>query len=264
MSVRAEQIKQALAKKHSDDLFLTEVKTGRTWDNKELLKFDAFAMKRSWANPCIYGYEVKVSRSDFLQDNKWPGYMAYCHRFAFVCPKGLIKPEELPEEVGVIWYYPDSGALVSKRPSKYRILDIPSDLYQYILMSRIESDRHPFYSDAREYWEAYVADKKDRRTLGAYVSNRLRKEIQDLVSVAERDERFRERWESEQQLLADVTAILKEKGISIHRWGENWKTDLKQALNGGVNPAAFQALDRVSAAAEELKNLLHIEIREEQ
>lgn len=264
MSVRAEQIKLALAKKHTDDLFLTEVKTGKTWDNKELLKFDAFAMKKSWANPCINGYEVKVSRADFLQDNKWPGYMAYCHRFAFVCPKGLIKPEELPEEVGLIYYYPDSGALVSKRPAKHRLVNIPSDLYQYILMSRIESDRHPFYSDAREYFQAMIADKKDRRTLGAYVGEKLREELSALKLIADRATRDRENYESDGKLLTAVTAILKEKGISLYRWSDTWQAELRTALSGGANPAAFRAIDRLTSAAEELKSILQFEIREEQ
>ncbi|WP_208112793.1 MmcB family DNA repair protein [Aureibacillus halotolerans] len=44
-------------------------------------------------------YEIKVSRSDFLRDDKWPAYKNQCHRFFFVCPKDLIKPEELPDEV---------------------------------------------------------------------------------------------------------------------------------------------------------------------
>lgn len=67
-SVRADEIKRALSKRHTDDLFLTEVKTSATWSNKELLKFNAFAIKKSWAKPRLTGYEVKVSRADFLND----------------------------------------------------------------------------------------------------------------------------------------------------------------------------------------------------
>ena len=112
-NVRADEIKRALFKRHTDDLFLTEVKTGATWSNKDLLKFDAIAIKKSWAKPRLTGYEVKVSRSDFLNDQKWPDYLPHCRCFSFVCPKGLIQPEELTDEVGLIWYYLDSGALVT-------------------------------------------------------------------------------------------------------------------------------------------------------
>ncbi|WP_082198153.1 MmcB family DNA repair protein [Bacillus sp. FJAT-26390] len=256
MKVKAEHIKQALASKHSDDLFMTEVKTGRTWNNSELLKFDAFAMKKSWANPCIYGYEVKVSRADFLKDQKWPGYMAYCHRFAFVCPKGLIQPEELPDEVGLIWFYPDSGALRSARPAKHRIVDIPSDLYQYILMSRIDSDRLPFYSSAREYFEAWIADKKDRRMLGAYVSEKLQKELGELNRISDEAKRYQDRHRSDLQLLREVTEILRVNGISMHSWNTNWQDELRKALVGGANPKASRALERLIDNAEELKRML--------
>lgn len=56
-NVRADEIKRALSKRHTDDVFLTEVKIGKTWGNKELLKFDAFAIKKSWAKPRLTGYE---------------------------------------------------------------------------------------------------------------------------------------------------------------------------------------------------------------
>ncbi|MFC5528407.1 MmcB family DNA repair protein [Cohnella yongneupensis] len=253
MSVRAEHIKLALAKKHTEDLFLTEVKTGRTWDNKELLKFDAFAMKKSWANPCLYGYEVKVSRSDFLQDNKWPGYMAYCNRFAFVCPKGLIQPEELPEEVGVIWYYPDSGALVNKRPAKHRIIEISTDLYQYILMSRIESDRNPFFSSKREYFEAYLADKEERRNLGKSIGSKL---LDDNILLRIKLDNALKKVESQvddSKLLDRVLKVLTEHQIRVNHWS-HWEDDLRTALTSSIDPNVAKSVKRLIAAADELKS----------
>lgn len=261
MKVRAEQVKLALANKHGDDLFLTEVKTGRTYDNNELLKFDVLAMKKSWANPCLYGYEVKVTRADFLQDQKWPGYMAYCHRFAFVCPKGLIQKEELPEEVGLIWYYPDSGALRSVRPPKHRIVDIPSDLYQYILMSRIESDRHPFYSSSRQYFEAWVADKQDSSRLGAHVSRKVQEELRMLRQDNERLKREMNWAGPDRQMFEEVRAILKEQGIVMAKWSDSWKEDLRRAMTG-TNPKAAAAITRLQRNAEELAVMLGVKEEE--
>lgn len=55
---------------------------------------------------CVRGYEIKVSRQDFLTDKKWQEYLPYCNQFYFVVPKGLILPEELPPEIGLIYIEP--------------------------------------------------------------------------------------------------------------------------------------------------------------
>lgn len=53
-----------------------------------------------------YAYEVKVSRSDFLREKKNPlkTRAAYLmsNYFSFVAPMGMIKPEEIPVEAGLI------------------------------------------------------------------------------------------------------------------------------------------------------------------
>lgn len=66
--------------------------------------------------------ECKVSRSDFLRDKAKPfrmnpnsgmgDYRYYC------CPKGLIKPEELPTNWGLLYIYPDGK--VRKQRDCYR------------------------------------------------------------------------------------------------------------------------------------------------
>jgi hypothetical protein len=48
---------------------MTEVKNGPTQWGKHY-RMDAVAIKKSWANPCITCYEVKVDRQDFLRDEK--------------------------------------------------------------------------------------------------------------------------------------------------------------------------------------------------
>lgn len=63
-------------------------------------RLDVFYFNR-W-NRETMGYEIKVSRGDFLQDKKWESYLKFCTRFYFVAPKGIIKTEELPEGIGLI------------------------------------------------------------------------------------------------------------------------------------------------------------------
>lgn len=47
----------------------------------------------------IRGFEVKISRADFLGDDKWQTYLHYFNFFYFVTTPGLINPKELPPEV---------------------------------------------------------------------------------------------------------------------------------------------------------------------
>ena len=62
--VTSTEIKIALSYKHIKDFFLTECKSGSTWFTVpgDMKILDALAIRKSWANPCFTGYEIKVSR----------------------------------------------------------------------------------------------------------------------------------------------------------------------------------------------------------
>lgn len=63
-------------------------------------RLDLFYFSR-WNRETI-GYEIKVTRADFLGDKKWQEYLKYCRKFYFIAPTGIIKPSELPPEIGLI------------------------------------------------------------------------------------------------------------------------------------------------------------------
>ena len=153
--VTAAQILQKLETLHTQkadphqlpDAFYAEVKTGRSRPGH--LRFDAIAIKQSWARPCITGYEIKVSRSDFLRDKKWQNYQKYCHEFYFVSPPGIVKVKDLDElgcgDVGLIYYSSDHDTLFTKRRAMYRKIDLRSpevvSMLLYLAMYRAEVDR---------------------------------------------------------------------------------------------------------------------------
>lgn len=66
--------------------------------------------------------ECKVSRGDFLRDKKKPFRMnpssGMGDRRYYCCPKGLIKPEELPDTWGLLYIYPD-GKVRKQRESTW-------------------------------------------------------------------------------------------------------------------------------------------------
>lgn len=53
------------------------------------------------------GFEVKVSRADFLHDvktaSKRARYLALCQYFYYVTPKDLVRPDEVPPEAGLMY-----------------------------------------------------------------------------------------------------------------------------------------------------------------
>ena len=68
--ITSTEIKIALSKmhEHRSSYFITECKTCSTYfpDPQGLLIFDGLAITKSYTRPNIIGYEIKVSRNDFL------------------------------------------------------------------------------------------------------------------------------------------------------------------------------------------------------
>ena len=126
---------KALEKRHQKDIFVSHCKTGPSWLSNPLI-FDAWAMPRSWVKPII-GYEIKTSVQDYARDRKWRGYLHYCHKFYFVCPAGLLtKQQVFYEEAGLIYVYPDSLCVRVQKHAPFLRCNIPSEIYEYILMWR--------------------------------------------------------------------------------------------------------------------------------
>jgi hypothetical protein len=196
----AHDINVALAKKHTEDFFITEVKNGPTWFVDELLRMDAVAIKKSWTKPCVTIYEVKVDRQDFLRDSKWPQYIEYCHRFYFACPKDLIKPEDIPDpRVGLIWVY-ENGNIRTVKPVPMRPIEIPSWFFQYIVFSKIDSDRIPFYSKKEEYIQAFIDHKISCRELSNHVKSALITKLSELEEELQRLQGLKNRLEEYEEI----------------------------------------------------------------
>lgn len=73
-------IRKLLAKRHVDDVFYEEVTI-----EHGARRMDAWAMKKSWANPMVLAYEIKSSRQDFMSDHKMQDYLPYCNEAYVVC-----------------------------------------------------------------------------------------------------------------------------------------------------------------------------------
>ena len=175
-----------------------------------------------------------MSRNDFLQDNKWHLYLQYCNEFYFVVPKGLVKKEELPDHVGLIYFNPDTKGLRTVKKALYRQIEEPVGVYKYIIFSRLEEDRIPFYNDRAEYCKDYLEDKVVKSAIGQRLGTKLAKDLED----AEKRLKSLQSAEKELQAWKSVKKVLDKAGILPWRWFDNdsWVTDLEQRLSGKMDP----------------------------
>jgi hypothetical protein len=264
--VRTDLILRQLSKRHvgqikgrvklPDDVFLTNVKNGRSWDSDNLLIMDALAIRRSWKKPCFTGYEIKVDRSDFLRDQKWPGYLKFCHEFYFVCPVSLIQPEELPNEVGLIYYNPEKDCISTKRKALYRPIEIPSDLLMYLVMSRINSDAHPFFSNKREYFEAFVKEKAEKEKIGRYIAREYGSYVTELSEEIRRLKRDLEMVQKKARAYDELSAVLRRHGFNLYQEPKGLAEDLEKTLKKEASPGLVEKIGQLVQMANALQDML--------
>lgn len=128
----AHDIRALLHIRHQDDLLIEELYSGSPKMDAGCGKarMDAWVMTRSWANPRYICYEIKVSRSDFMQDNKWPEYLGACTEFYFAVAPGVMDPKECPDEAGMLVATTNGGRLICKKkapkrePDYHRIFNV--------------------------------------------------------------------------------------------------------------------------------------------
>ncbi len=227
--ISANDILRLLKSRHSEDVCVSECKNGPT-QTKNHRRLDLWVFKRSWSPITMFGYEIKVSRSDFLKDDKWPSYLELCNHFYFVCPHGLIASDEVPEGTGLLWVAKTGGRVYVKKKAARREIEPPADLLFYVLMARTEiKEVGIMRTDKVAYWKDWLARKKEKRDLGYEVSKRIREHVE----MVERENLRLKRWNEN---LEAIKARLLELGfrpdVAVPSvWGlERQLTQLKSAF----------------------------------
>lgn len=250
--VTAFEIKKALAQKHYQDFFLTECKSGPTQiaTAGTLKILDGLAIKKSWTAPCFTGYEIKISRSDFLRDAKFYTYEELCNCLYIVCPKGMIDRKELPETIGLMYYDPEKHTLTTKKKAIYRKIEYSPELLLYIIFSRLDSDRIPFFSDRREYFEAYVAGRMDNRDLARATNSRIVADNarleREMAEVAD----FKRNYETYKA----IQAVLHKHGIWVF-WASDAGKELDKALSKTVPDGIADIRQEMERITNKLKRM---------
>lgn len=235
--VKAYEIKEALAEYHPKDFFITECKTDSTYfaGPQGLLIFDGLAITKSYRNPCVTGYEIKVSRSDFQRDNKYHLYLQYCNEFYFVVPTGMLKKDEIPDNMGLIYYNPETGKLLKKKRALYRQIEEPVGVYKYIIFSRMDQERIPFYESRAEYAKAYIEDKQEKREIGYVLGSKMAQDLEDAHNRLRRVAGSEEKLELAEKLVE----VMDKNGIYCWKRSD-YPEKLQKALQGKVLPGDFK------------------------
>jgi len=230
----AADITEALRKKHAGDVFVRQCKTGPTWfSNGTLGIIDVVAIKKTWTELIVIGYEIKVSRSDFLNDDKCRRYLDFTTDLYFACPWKLIQPEEVPPECGLVWVAQTGTRVVTKKKAPRREIDADSFsmLARYILHSRVvvTDDERETKTDRIKHYERIVeAAKRGKKTaseLARYANGALEKEnlrlreelwrAQNRANDLERELKRQQALASEEGNLARLFCELKENMLRL-------------------------------------------------
>ena len=187
-TMTANDIIRLLRKRHKRDIFISECGVGNPY-NYNAGRIDFWAIKRDWANSCMWGYEIKVNRSDFLNDKKWMKYLSICNEFYFVCPQKLIDPMEAPENAGLLWVSTTGTRVYTKKKAPYREINPPLDLFKHIILSRacFEGGECRQYNYKKNYWKDWLQHKKIEGEFGALVSKKIQQRIKEEIDVVRKE-----------------------------------------------------------------------------
>lgn len=100
-------IQAALREQYSRDgwVYFHELRLGTGFRESAMGYIDGYAMN-CWGDCETIAFEIKISRSDFKSEMKNPSKrrtaMAFSNYFFFVTPAGLLFPEEIPVDCGLI------------------------------------------------------------------------------------------------------------------------------------------------------------------
>lgn len=253
----AEEIIELIGVKHSGDVFIPECKDGPTQGTSHS-RLDAWAMRRSWSNPGYYGYEVKVSRSDFLGDTKWTMYLPLCNELYFVCPSKLIMPDEVPQQCGLLWVSKTGTRLYTKKKAPFRDIEPPIELLHYALMrARGFSAWYDAKSgslDQLQEWSEWLGRQKRGKEVGSTVAGIIRRMAGKRVSDIEFENA---RLKKENDRLAEVKTFIESMGIDIGGW--RWEENIENALTGNAPTVMRSALKlglrQMLASLKQLRSL---------
>lgn len=263
-NITSSKLLDLLLIKHSNDVTVPECKSGRSWSNNPCPRLDLWALKRSYTKPCMWGYEIKVNRSDFVHDDKWMSYLDYCNEFYFVAPPGVIKEDEVGPQAGLLVSSSNGTRLYKKKKAPYREIEVPVSLFLYILISRasIGTEHEEKRYDEAASWKKWLAQKDENKELGYRVSHKIRELITERIDNVERENhklvKQNEKYDEIKALLRDLGFNEYDVEAGLGFQPERKLQDRLDEISRGIGKDFVQAIDTaindLTRAAEILKD----------
>lgn len=258
--MNAKDLQDLLISRYSETyVCVPECKTGPSGDGVQ--RMDVWAMKKSWSKPSTIAFEIKVSRGDFLKDSKWTGYLPYCNELYFVCPYGIIDSREVPAEAGLIMASKNGTNLYTKKKAPWRNVQVPEELYRYLLMWRTKVERERAWEiGSLEEWKQWLEKKAESREIGHLASRKVQETLR--VKILQVQDRQRQlEWEMEEfrefkKTLAEAgfdMTTLKQSRWHAQRKFKEFLEEIKTKVPGGLVDNMEGAVLRLSQALEILK-----------
>lgn len=253
----ADDILKLLCEKHAEDVVVTECKLGPSFVTSGNGRIDAWTMAKSWAHPRVCAYEVKVSRSDFLADNKWPMYLPFCNQFWFATAPGIVTAREIPPNVGWIEASKTGNRLFTRIKAPYVERTIPEELYRYLLMSRVRITRedeeirgNPTKSQVQHMLGQKAADAHFGRLAGKRIAALVRERISE-VEVQNM------KLEQQAKTYDEVRAALTELGMdpaNPSTWGLRQRVlSLREVVPAGLETSLNELAQGIDAALKRIE-----------
>jgi hypothetical protein len=243
----AASIHRLLSARHAKDVYVPECKLG----NAGSRVMDAWVLLPTWSPMTAIGYEVKVSRSDWLRDQKFEAYRACCHLMFVVAPKGVVQHQELPGGVGLLEPIGqgDGARLVTRvKPTRHQAdAEALVKVMAHVLMWRKDRANHADPRARAAVWREWVDGKREGRTIASQLRGRIQKELREA-------ERRVFEAEGKAKQLQDAADALRELGITpgYDRW--QTKRKIEAALADGQTVAAIiKAIDSLQAVLDATK-----------
>jgi hypothetical protein len=184
-----------------------EVPLGSKWLNYGgVSQADVITIKPSYNRFNLDIYEVKVTRSDFLQEIKKKKYEAslpHCNRFYFATTSGIAKAEEIPEGIG--WIVRGENGWSTVKAAKKRDVEFNQQMMLSLLFfnGRVYNRRREELG-RRAYRLHTTTYKEDLKGLGKRIKealtkyNILERKYNNLLWTASRKIPFKSEKEKEE------------------------------------------------------------------
>lgn len=235
---KTKQIKQALVNHYSTrDAWVICFEVGNDTGAKHKGWADAVAMSvwpsRGYA---IHGFEIKVSRSDFLKEMENPGKAdvvgQHCDYWNLVTPSGLVQDSEVPEAWGLITLTAKGRLHTRRAPTKNKAAQINKGFMAALLRRRADHNTNGIH----ERYKHEIEEIKKQH------AKEIEKKVEAAVRMIDRDKGETKAW---------IAEFEERLGMSFNVW-ESQDQIAQSLLLASSLMGDYGKLETCQEAAEEL------------